>query len=139
MSNAKFNVSTASMFATAKHTHYAVSTAAAVVYALVWLLTNGAHAEGTRDQSVVRQTEYVMPAVVVTAYENLLPAVEVVAKRESVAVLDAVVVTAKRESGERVAAIPTGHAAPVATSTARVGHFAKVRNWFRATIAKVSG
>jgi hypothetical protein len=138
MSNSKVNVTAASVFANAKHTHYTVSTAAAVVYALVWLLSNGAHAETSN-----RQAAFVLPPVVVTAYPNLMPEVVVVGKREpreTVAVLDAVVVTAKRDNDTRVAAIAAGNSAPIASASGtRVGSFAKVRNWFRATLAKVSG
>lgn len=63
------------------HTHYGISTVAAVLYAIAWLLGNQVRAD-------VRTPSTVLPAVVVTAQRMV----------ESVATLDAVTVTAKRES-----------------------------------------
>lgn len=63
------------------HTHYGVSTVAAVLYAIAWLLGNQVRAD-------VGAPSTVLPAVVVTAQRMV----------ESVATLDAVTVTAKRET-----------------------------------------
>src|SRR5262245_61966086 len=131
MNTARIFASTDAVVARAKNTHYAVSTFAAVVYALVWLLTSGAHAA---TPSAPEQAEQItLPAVVVSASRIVLPEVVVAAKREmqvAVAMLEPVVVVGSRESGQtRIAA----------NDRTKTGVGAKFRSWFRAALAKVSG
>ncbi|HTE42154.1 MAG TPA: hypothetical protein VK629_15115 [Steroidobacteraceae bacterium] len=117
-------------------THYSVSTAAAVVYALVWLL-------GTRTEAEVpqapMQTAAVLEAVVVTAKQDImLDAVIVTAKAERVAAtLAPVIVAAKLEPGSRNSSntsasgsvqASTGHATP------RQGLAVNVGRWLRGVL-----
>jgi len=61
------------------HTHYGISTVAAVLYAIAWMLGNQVRADSNE--------QFVLPAVIVTAQRAA----------ESVAMLDPVLVTAARE------------------------------------------
>lgn len=117
----------------AKNTHYAVSTFAAVVYGLVWLLSNRAHAEMT--------VEAAMPEVLVTAKRELpqtdMPEVIVWGKRETAAptAMEEIVVTAKREnaSDQRIAANASsthGVTSKAADWMSKTGH------WFRTALLK---
>jgi hypothetical protein len=134
MSTSRINVTSDDLFVRAKNTHYMVSTFAAVVYALVWMLSNGVHAE----TSAANAEHAVLPAIVVTAtYPDVLPALVVVGTRDasmSIATLDAIVVTGKQVA--RVA--NAGYNSP-ATNNGRVNYVSKVRSWVRSTLAKVSG
>jgi hypothetical protein len=117
----------------AKNTHYAVSTFAAVVYGLVWLLATRAHAE--------MSIEAAMPEVLVTAKRELpatdMPEVIVWGKRE-VAVptpMEEIVVSAKRETttDPRIAAnTSTTHSA-----TAKAADWmSRTRHWLRTALLK---
>jgi hypothetical protein len=58
----------------------------------------------------------------------------------SVAVLDAIVVSGKRDNADtRVAATNAAYGAPAASNAPQSGYVAKVRNWLRATFGRVSG
>jgi len=128
MSHSKFSIAQA-IGLTAKNTHYAVSTFAAVLYALIWLLANGAHAEGTQSAPIAT-----LPAIVVTAYRPaVLSELVVVGYREgTIATLDPVVVMAQREPEQRVAATVRSKD----KSGSRGGYFARVRNWFGGALLK---
>lgn len=92
MSNSKLNVAAVSVFGSAKNVHYAVSTFAAVVYALVWLLTGRAQAETT---------------AIGVASNDTIPEFVITAEREkSVDGLQEIVVWGTRESTEKVADLP---------------------------------
>ena len=129
MSNFKVNAAVGGMLSSAKNTHYAVSTFAAVLYAVIWLLSSGAHAEPANAQVA----HSMLPAIEVTAYRTTLPELVVVGKRDatmSVAMLEAVVVTGKSAAMDtRVAAANIGYV------PARVGYVAKMRSWVKSTLA----
>ena len=120
----------------AKNTHYAVSTFAAVVYGLVWLLANRAHAE--------TPVAAAMPEVLVTAKREIpqteIPEVIVWGKRETAAptAMEEIVVTAKRESANdaRIAAVS---GASAVTTKASAGWFSQARQWVRSTLLKYVG
>lgn len=128
MSHSKFSIGQA-VGITAKPAHYALSTFAAVLCALVWLLANRAHAE---DAKLPVAT---LPAIVVTAYRPpaVLPKVVVVGYRETAtATLDPVVVTARREPEQQVAA----NVRSKDKSGSHGGYFARVRHWFNGALLK---
>ncbi len=142
MSNSNINVTADATIARAKSTHYAVSTFAAVVYAVVWLLASGAHAE-----SKVQAEYTVLPELIVTGHRSdnyaMLPAIVVEGVRDTVAstvVLDPIVVTGQQDSdGVRVAATNVGYTVPAAgfsANTKHYGYVAKVNNWLRAALLK---
>jgi hypothetical protein len=137
MSNSKLNLNSDVLFVRAKNTHYMVSTFAAVLYALVWMLSNGVHAEN----AVVSSARTVLEPIYVTANApaRLAPIVVVGTRDASMTVetLEAIVVTGKQDA-ERVAV--NGYGSPITAATsARVGYIAKVRSWVRSALAKVSG
>jgi len=81
----------------AKNTHYAVSTFAAVVYALVWMLSGRAHAETQLAQVSI-------PEIVVTGHREVvqsdIPEIVVWGKREAATVvaMQEIVVWGNRET-----------------------------------------
>jgi hypothetical protein len=131
------------------HTHYGVSTVAAVLYAIVWLLGNQVHAE-------VGAETRMLPAVVVTAQRasattTMLDPVVVVGHRDQsqarFAMLPPVIVTASRDVATASTMRPTAFAASApaisavaaeaASHTTRSkGVIAKVRYWFASASIK---
>jgi len=120
------------------HTHYGLSTVAAVLYGIAWLMGTRVHAEAVNEPTV-------LPAVIVTA-QRAVPAVldpiVVVAQRpqtERYATLDPVVVTAKRDNASAQSAILIG-TLPVASTAKpkaqRKTVVAQVRNWVAASLLK---
>jgi hypothetical protein len=118
----------------AKSTHYAVSTFAAVVYALVWLVSNRAHAETSTASAA-------MPEIVVTgkrvAMQTDIPEIVVWGKREvATPVMTEIVVWGKRETSnndQRVAAAAT-NSPVVASASASGGLLSRARHWLQTAL-----
>jgi hypothetical protein len=121
------------------HTHYAVSTVAAVLYGVAWLLGNNVRAQNPLEPAM-------LSPVVVTAKREpiVLDAIVVTAKRalpEQVAMLAPVYVTASRDARVDAAERETVASAGmpfIASNDAqpRVGVVRKARNWVLATLMK---
>jgi hypothetical protein len=119
----------------AKNTHYAVSTFAAIVYAVVWLMANDARAAAS---TTAQET---LPEVVITASRDLaLPEFVISAQREpaarSAAVLGEVVIYGRRESavGEKVASAVSS--TPIKASAKGGTWISKARHWLQSALLK---
>src|SRR5882724_1235687 len=115
-------------------THYAVSTFAAVVYAVVWLVSGRAHAENSITQTT-------MPEVVVTGHREVsqheVPEIVVWGKREAtstVAMLE-VVVYGTREMPDTQVAAPTSSGNALSAKVKAQGSWvAKARHWLQTAL-----
>ena len=124
-------------------THYGLSTAAAVLYAIGWLLASRVQAEVSTDQPMLQ-------AVVVTAQREvpvakLAPVVVVASREVSYATLSPVVVSASRDVYTANAptlqpAVYTSAKPLVSVASADVGKkkgvVARMRTWLAAALIK---
>jgi hypothetical protein len=134
MSNSKLNVAAVAVFGSAKNVHYGVSTFAAVVYALVWLLTGRAQAE----QNVVMSHDAIPEFVITAQREKSQDGLEEIVvwgtreSAESVADLQEIVVWGEREQLVASTA-PSGGSFRASAKTS--GHWtSKVRHWLRSAV-----
>ncbi len=130
------------------HTHYGVSTVAAVLYAIAWLLGNQVRAE-------VGVNTVVLPAVIVTAQRPIttvatLEPVVVVGYRSQIqahiAMLAPVIVSASRDASSvnaptmkpavLTSSLPVVSASNVASTPRSKGLVAKVSNWVLGALLK---
>jgi hypothetical protein len=134
MSNSKLNVAAVSVFGSAKNVHYAVSTFAAVVYALVWLLTGRAQAE----QTVVVGNDTIPEFVITAQREKSQDGLEEIVvwgtreSAESVAELQEIVVWGDRE--QLAASSAQSGGAFGASAKSNSGWGTKVRHWLRSAV-----
>jgi len=117
----------------AKNTHYAVSTFAAVVYAVVWLVSGRAHAENSLAQTAT-------PEVVVTGHREVsqheIPEIVVWGRREatsSVTMLEVVVYGTRETPDSQVASTSTGNGLS-AKAKAQGSWVAKARHWLQTAL-----